>query len=184
MTLPINQVDSTLTHTGKINNSSKLWTQSSDCSHVLWYSLRIKKELQRNFKLLFSSLVCLFFVLFCFCFSGPHPQHMEVPRLGVKSELQLLAYTTVTAMRDRASSANYTTAPSNIGSLTHWVSPGIELASPWTLVRFISALPQWELRFCSIWMLCGIVKNVIVHGLRVVKALLSICLGSNPSTIT
>ena len=30
--------------------------------------------------------------------SGPHPQHMEVPRLGVQSELQLLAYITVTAM--------------------------------------------------------------------------------------
>ena len=27
-------------------------------------------------------------------------QHMEVSRLGVKSELQLLAYTTVTATRD------------------------------------------------------------------------------------
>ena len=26
--------------------------------------------------------------------------HMEVPRLGVKSELQLLAYTTATAMQD------------------------------------------------------------------------------------
>ena len=25
---------------------------------------------------------------------GPHLQHMEVPRLGVKSELQPLAYTT------------------------------------------------------------------------------------------
>ena len=31
-------------------------------------------------------------------FSGPHPWHMEVPRLGVESELQLLAYTTATAM--------------------------------------------------------------------------------------
>ena len=27
------------------------------------------------------------------CFLGPHPQHMEVPRLGVESELQLLVYT-------------------------------------------------------------------------------------------
>ena len=27
-------------------------------------------------------------------FLGPHPQHMEVPRLGVESELQLPAYTT------------------------------------------------------------------------------------------
>ena len=33
----------------------------------------------------------LFF--FFFAILGLHPQHMEVPRLGVKSELQLLAYT-------------------------------------------------------------------------------------------
>ena len=33
----------------------------------------------------------------CFCFLGPNPRHMEVPGLGVKSELQLLAYTTATA---------------------------------------------------------------------------------------
>ena len=37
---------------------------------------------------------CLFV---CFCFSGPQVQHTEVPRLGVKLELQLLAYTTATA---------------------------------------------------------------------------------------
>ena len=30
---------------------------------------------------------------------GPQPWHMEVPRLGVKSELQLPAYTTATATR-------------------------------------------------------------------------------------
>ena len=35
-----------------------------------------------------------FFVL------GLHPGHMEVPRLGVKLELQLPAYTTATAMQD------------------------------------------------------------------------------------
>ena len=40
------------------------------------------------------------FVLFCFCFLGPCPWHMEVPRLGVKSELQLEAYTTATATQD------------------------------------------------------------------------------------
>ena len=37
---------------------------------------------------------------FFFFFLGPHPWHMEVPRLGVKSELQLLAYTTAIATRD------------------------------------------------------------------------------------
>ena len=46
--------------------------------------------------------VCL--VLF---FLGPHPQHMEVPRLGVKLELQLPAY--ATAMQD----------PSHVCNLNH-----------------------------------------------------------------
>ena len=35
-----------------------------------------------------------------FCFLGPHLQHMEVPRLGTKSELQLPDYTKATAMSD------------------------------------------------------------------------------------
>ena len=29
----------------------------------------------------------VFLRFFCFCFLGPHPQHMEVPRLGVELEL-------------------------------------------------------------------------------------------------
>ena len=32
-----------------------------------------------------------------FVFLGSHPQHVLVPRLGVKWELQLVAYTTATA---------------------------------------------------------------------------------------
>ena len=40
----------------------------------------------------------LFFVFLPFL--GPLPRHMEVPRLGVESELQLLAYTTTTATWD------------------------------------------------------------------------------------
>ena len=35
-----------------------------------------------------------------FVFLGPNPRHVEVPRLGVKSELLLLAYTTATATSD------------------------------------------------------------------------------------
>jgi len=37
---------------------------------------------------------------FFFLILGLHPQHMEVPRLGVKSELQLPAYATATATWD------------------------------------------------------------------------------------
>ena len=62
------------------------------------------------------------FVLF-FVFLGPHPLHMEVPRLGVQSELQLPAYTT---------------AHSSARSLTHWVRPRIEPTSSWILVRSVN----------------------------------------------
>ena len=43
---------------------------------------------------------CLRGLFVYFCFSGPHPRHMEVARLGVESELYLPAYTTATAMPD------------------------------------------------------------------------------------
>ena len=39
-------------------------------------------------------------LFFFFCFLGLHAWHMEVPRLGVESELKLLAYTAATVMRD------------------------------------------------------------------------------------
>ena len=42
----------------------------------------------------------LIFVLFCFLNLGPPLRHMEVPRLGVGSELQLSAAATVTATQD------------------------------------------------------------------------------------
>ena len=37
-----------------------------------------------------------FLLLFLFCFLGPHLRHVEVPRLGVKLELELMACTTAT----------------------------------------------------------------------------------------
>ena len=39
-----------------------------------------------------------FFLFFVFVFLGPHLWPMEVPRLGVELELQLLAYITAAAM--------------------------------------------------------------------------------------
>ena len=43
-----------------------------------------------------------------------------------------------------ATSATYTTAHGSIRSLTQWVGPGIEPASWWILVGFVSTVPQWE----------------------------------------
>ena len=102
---------------------------------------------------------------FCFLgvflsfFLGLHPWHMEVPRLEVESELQLPAHTTATATQDPTPHATYTTAHSNVGSLTHRARPGIEPASSWILVRVVSIEPQWELLVCILkswfWLLCG-----------------------------
>ena len=44
--------------------------------------------------------ILFYFILFFFFFLWPHLQHMEVPRLGVESELQPLAYTMATATQD------------------------------------------------------------------------------------
>ena len=40
------------------------------------------------------------YLFFFFRFLGPHPWHIEVPRLGVESELQVPAEATATATRD------------------------------------------------------------------------------------
>ena len=66
--------------------------------------------------------------LFFFFFLWLHLWHMEVPWLGVKSEMQLYQIHTA--------SVTYTATCSN--SLTHWARPGIEPASSWILVRFLT----------------------------------------------
>ena len=96
-----------------------------------------------------------FIYSFLFVFLGLYPRHMEVPRLGVESEQQPLAYTT-----DSPSNVGselhlelilqfliYATTPVNAGSSTHWAGPGIEPASSCVLVGFVTAEPQIQ---CSL----------------------------------
>ena len=52
-----------------------------------------------DIRVAFLFFFCFVFI-FIFCFLGLHPQHMEVPRLGVQLELWPLAYARVTAMQD------------------------------------------------------------------------------------
>ena len=68
-----------------------------------------------------------------FFWMGPHSLYVEVLRLGFGSELQLPAYTTVTAtaMPDIA-------VCGNARSLTHWARPKIQPTSSWILVRFLT----------------------------------------------
>ena len=66
-----------------------------------------------------GSIFLAFFSFFFFGFLGPYLWHMEVPRLGVELELQVLAYTTATAMGDPSHICDLHTARGNTGSPTH-----------------------------------------------------------------
>ena len=56
--------------------------------------------LQRQHHFTYSQRTRVSFFIFIFCFSGLHPRHMEVSRLGVEWDLQLPAYATATTILD------------------------------------------------------------------------------------
>ena len=82
-------------------------------------------------------------------FLGLHLQHMEVPRLGVELELQLLAYTT--AMGNPSHTCDLRDSSWQCQIPTQWARPRIKPASSGTLLGFVSAAPQWELLIGNSW---------------------------------
>ena len=108
-------------HTPKIHpvnvTANRTWVTCFASRIWAWYS-------RGGSFILFIFYLCIYFV-----FSGLHLRHMEGPRLGVESELQL----------------HLGHSHSNAGSLTHWMRPGIERASSWMLVWFVSTGPRREL---------------------------------------
>ena len=52
--------------------------------------------IQQKLKVYCKSTILFFF----FCLFRAHPRHMKLPKLGVKSDLQVLAYATAVAMPD------------------------------------------------------------------------------------
>ena len=94
------------------------------------------------------SSIIFFVCLFCFfVFSGLQPGHMEVPRLGVKSELQMPAYSTATAMQDPSRVCNLYHNSGNawiLNLLSYWARPGIKPTASWFLVGFVFSVPQQE----------------------------------------
>ena len=86
----------------------------------------------------------VFFVVFCFCFFfffcflGQHLRHMEVPGLGVESDLELLASATATAKPDLNCVCSL-----HHGSWQRWICGLLSGARDrtcisWMLVRFIN----------------------------------------------
>ena len=92
---------------------------------------------------------------------------MEVPRLVVESELQLPAGLHHSHSNARSEPPLRLTpqlsAPSE--SFTHWARPGIEPASSWLLVGFLTTEPRWELPlFCSYLFIFLFRAALAAHG--------------------
>ena len=66
-----------------------------------------------------SPKIVIFCLFFSFFFLWLHLRHMEVPKLGVESELQLLACTTATATRDPSLLCDLHLSSWQCRSLTH-----------------------------------------------------------------
>ena len=92
-------------------------------------------------RLLFSLYSLL---LFFFCFLGTHPQHVEVLRLGVESDLQLAAYTTGTAMWDLSCICDL-----------HCSSPQHQILNPLSETRYRTNLHPHEYQLDSFPMHCN-----------------------------
>uniref|UniRef100_A0A8D1AT14 asparaginase n=2 Tax=Sus scrofa TaxID=9823 RepID=A0A8D1AT14_PIG len=104
------------------------------------------------------------------------PEHMEVPSLGLSSELQLPAYTTATATPDPSHGCDR-----HHSSWRRWIlnplseaRPGIEPTISCFLVGVISAVPRWELpvpmSLTRVHVLvCLFFQNQLFRGNRVTK---------------
>ena len=82
-----------------------------------------------------SFFFSFFFFFLSFVFLGLHPWQMKVPRLGVVSELQPLAYATATATED----------PSHVCNLYH------STRQCWILIPLSKARDQTRIFMDTIW---------------------------------
>ena len=73
--------------------------------------------------------------IFSFVFLG---LHLEVPRLGVEMELQMLAYAVSTAMPDLSQVCDLHHSSWQRQILNPKAGPGIDPTSSWILVRFVN----------------------------------------------
>ena len=88
------------------------------------------------------------FILFYFVFLGPHPQPMEVPRLGGESELQLPACTTATATQD----------PNRVCDLYHSPWQG-QILNPLSRARDPTCALTDTSQICFRWAMAGTPEN-------------------------
>ena len=97
----------------------------------------------------------VYLFIYLFCFLGPNLWHMEVPRLGVKSELQLLAYTTAITTWDPTCVCN-----PHYSSQQCWILNPLNEARDWTPILRILA------GFITLWGTTGTPKVKFIKLLK------------------
>ena len=87
---------------------------------------------------------------FFFVFLGLYLWHMEVPRLEVELSCSLWPTPQPQPQQCQIRAMSEIIAHGNARSLSHRARPGIQPASLWMVVRFITAEPQGELLNCPL----------------------------------
>ena len=96
--------------------------------------------------------IWVFLRLFVFCFLGPHPRHMEVPKRGIKLELQLLPYTTATATPEPRPVCDL-----HHSSWQHWILNPLSEAGDRTCILMVTShnsFPLHHSRNSPEWHIC------------------------------
>ena len=101
-----------------------LFCEPASRAGITGYQMESCVDIHLMVELVWISYFFFFFLLF-----GPHPWHMEVPSPQQRGQIRV----------------TYTTAHSNTGSPTHWVTSGIKPTSSWILAGFVTTEPQREL---------------------------------------
>ena len=86
-----------------------------------------------------------FFFFFCPFRAASTAYGSSQGRGWIRAAAAALCHTQPQQRWIQAMSVTYTTAHGNTRSLIHWARPGIEPASSWILVKFVSTEPQQEL---------------------------------------
>ena len=110
---------------------------------------------------------------FFFFFLQPHPQHMEVPRLGLNQNCSCQSVPQLQPHQIWATNAAYLAACSNVGSLTPWLRSGIQPASSWMLAGYLS---HWATRTPGFFFFNSYMWGTEVRNVREVQTM------KNPSS--
>ena len=96
--------------------------------------------LKQQILIIIVVVVVIIIIIIIIFFLWLHVWHMEIHRLGVKSDLQPRPTPQPQQHQIQSASVTYTTACSNTGPLTYSVRPWIKSMFSWTLCRVLNLL--------------------------------------------